>query len=241
MGECKAMTTPQTLTALIYPFRVILSPFKAFKEIAQNPSIKGLFVLLSLILAASVGTVYVYASKIFLTINDQYTSFLASNMFSSFMLSYSVEIITGFLAGWFVYASILFVLIGVLKEKRESARPFFVLIGYTFSVLIVRMVISAALVATLPDLPLSISVWPPATEEDFLIYLDQYNAIWAPTLASQAAPWLPWIVYGWLVMLTAIAVRNSTETTWGKAIMISVTAYLALLVLSVFLPVPLLI
>lgn len=235
------MTTQQTLTALSYPFRVILSPFKAFKEIAQNPSIKGLFVLLALLLTASVGTVYVYASKIFFLINDQYTSFLASNTFSNFMLLYSVEIITGFLAGWFVYASILFVLIGALKEKRGPVRPFYILIGYTFSVLIVRMATSAILVSALPDLPLSISAWPPATEEDLLVYRDQFNAIWAPTLASQASSWLPWIVYGWFVMLTAIAVRGSTETTWGKAIMISVTAYLALLILSAFLPVPLMI
>jgi len=235
------MTTQQTLTALSYPFRVIYSPFKAFKEIAQNPSIKGLFVLLALILAASVGTVYLYASKIFLTINDLPMSLLASNTFGDFMLSYSVEIITGFIAGWFVYASILFVLIGALKEKRGPLRPFYTLVGYTFSVLIVRMAISAILVSTLPDLPLSISAWPPATEEDLLIYRDQINALWAPTLASQAASWLPWIVYGWLVMLTAIAVRGSPETTWGKAIMISVTAFLALLILSAFLPVPLLI
>jgi hypothetical protein len=59
------------LRSLVYPFEVIVSPFKAFKEIAQNPELKGFFLIVILFIVTSVGVQYAYASKILLSISDK--------------------------------------------------------------------------------------------------------------------------------------------------------------------------
>lgn len=226
---------------IAYPFRVIVSPLKAFKEIAQSPNIIGLVVLFALILLTTAASSYVSASKIILWIDGQPISLLASNMFSGFMLTYSIETTLATFINWFAYAIILFLLMAVFGEKGERWLPFFMLIGYVFSVFIIRTFVTAILISTLPELPLQISEWPPATEQDYIAYNDQFNAVWAPTLASQLMSFVFLFVYVWFVILSAIAVHSSREITWGKAIMVSLVAYLAIFTLNLFLPVRLMI
>lgn len=217
------------------PLKVLVSPFKTFKEMTQNPQVKGLIVLIALLLAATAGTQYASASKVFLRINTQPTSLLASNMFAGYMISSLVDIAIIFFANWIIYAGALFLLIRAFGEKGGRWRSFFILVGYVFSVFIIRMGVTAALILTLPNLPVAISTWPPATENDYTTYINQVDAIWTPTLASQVASFLTWIFYGWFVILGVAAVHASVEITRGKAAMISVGAYLINFILSSFL------
>lgn len=229
-----------TAMDLVSPFRVILFPLRALKELAASPSAIGLVMLSSLMVFTSFILSYVTDAKIILSINNQSVSVVASGMFSNNALLYLAEIVLRLITSWFVYAVILLLLTRLFGGKRWPFRPFFMVVGFVFSVFIVRTIASTILISTLPDLHLNISTWPPTTTEDYSIYLDQYNAMWASTLASQVASWLFWIVYAWFVALTAVVVHNANETPWTKSIMISVTAFLIVLTLSAFLPLPLL-
>jgi len=231
------VTAHQRLVAIAYPFRVIVSPLKAFKEIAQNRSVLGAVVLFALILVTNAASLYASASKIILTIDESPVSLLASGMFSDFMLTSSAETAISFFTIWFVYASVLFLLMRILGEKGERWLPFFILISYVFSVFIIRAIVTSILISTLPDLPLDLSKWPPATIEDYTVYTDKFNAVWAPTLASQVTTFVFLIVYGWFIGLSAVAVHASREIAWRKALMISLIAYLVNFTLSLFLPV----
>lgn len=231
------MTTHQRLVAIVYPFKVIVSPLRAFKEIAQNPSIVGAVVLFALLLVTNAASLYASASKIILKIDGSPISLLASSMFSDFMLLSSIEMALAFFVTWFVYASILFLLMKILGEKSQRWLPFFILVGYVFSVFIIRTVVTTLLISTLPDLPLEISEWPPATPEDYTAYTNTFNAVWASTLASQVTTFVFLIVYGWFIALSAVAVHASREITWRKAMVISLVALLVNFTLSLFLPV----
>lgn len=219
---------------MVFPLKVLISPFKTFREMAQNPQVKGLVVVLALILVATGGIQYVSATKIFLA---QQTSLLASNMFTGYMLSSLMDTALTFFVNWIIYACVLILLTKVFGGNARPWRTIFILIGYAFSVFIVRIAVTTVLISTLPELHLAISTWPPATKADYTVYVNQFNAIWAPTLASQTASFLVWIVYVWFVMLGAIAVHASTGITRGKATIISVSAYMINFILNLYLPV----
>jgi hypothetical protein len=235
----------QTLAPIIYPFKVIVSPVKALKEIAQKPSAKGLVVVVGLLVVTTAISEYATSSKIILTIDGILTRLLYSNMFVNFILTSSIEEAVAFFINWLVYAGLLLVLLRLLRPKDEEKPhprlPFFILIGYVFSVFIIRMILAAALISTLPDLILPISTWPPATTADYNVYLSKFNAIWAPTLASQATSILFWICYAWFVILGAVALHYSREAAWRHAIMASLAAFLTILLLSRLLPISILI
>jgi len=61
----------QALKALVYPFKVIVSPFNAFKEIAQNPDFKGLGLIVGLILLTTMSVYYTQSSKVFLSVSER--------------------------------------------------------------------------------------------------------------------------------------------------------------------------
>jgi hypothetical protein len=223
------------LKSLIYPFEVLFSPLKAFKKIAQYPDIKGLVTVVGLVLLASAGLQSFWASKIFLTINGQPTSLIATDYFSNFLLQGLMQSVLIFAFNWLIFAGALLLIASVLGAKGGGWRPFFILVGYAFSVFIVRTAITAALVSTLPQLSFSFSVWPPASEADVTLAQDQISAVWGPTFAFQAGAYFNLIIDAWLVILGAIAVRAYREVAWSKAATISVTAYLVYFTLRLFL------
>jgi len=226
------LTAYQFLKAMFSPLKVLFSPVKTFREAAQDPQIKGLALVLALLLATTAITQYVSALKISLIINNQPTSLLASGLFTEYMLSTLVYMVLIFFFNWIIYAGALLLLIKAFGGKGGPWRPFFMLAGYVFSVYIVRMGVTAVLISTLPDLPLELTTWPPISEDDHRVYVDQVNALWAPTLALQMMPFLIWIVYGWFMILGAVAVRASKEIAWGKAAMVSLGAFLINFMLS---------
>lgn len=223
------------LKSLIYPFEVLFSPLKAFKKIVQHPDIKGLATVVGLVLLASAGVQFFMASKIALTVDSQLTSLLATNSFSNFLFSGMLQSVFVFAFNWLIFAGALLLISSVLGAKGGGWRPFFILVGYAFSVFIVRTAITAALVSTLPQLNFSFSVWPPASEADVTLAQDQINTAWGPTFAFQAGAYVNLAFDAWLVILVAIAVHAYREVTWSKAATISVTAYLIYFTLKLFL------
>ena len=114
------------------PLKVLVSPFKTFREMSQNPQAKGLLLVLALLLAATAGTQYTSASKIFLVINGQPTSLLNSNIFTGYMISSLVDIALIFLANWIIYAGALFLLVKAFGEKEDVGAHYLYLLDTFF-------------------------------------------------------------------------------------------------------------
>lgn len=229
------LTAYQALKAIFNPLKVLISPFKTFREMTQRSNFNGLVVILVLLLIATTGTQYVIGTKIFLKIDSQFQSVLASTTFGGYILWSLIDMTLVFFTNWLLFGGAMFLLMRAFGERVESLRSFFISISYVFSVFIVRMALTAILMATLPNLILGISSWPPATENEYMIYVNQVNAMWIPTLALQAASFLIWIVYGWFVVLGVAAERGFKEIGWRKAIIISLCAFLIDFIVSSFL------
>jgi len=228
------LTEHHPLKSLVYPFEVIVSPFKAFKEIAQNPDFKGLILLVGLLLIAIAGMHFTVASKIFLTLYTPPSSLLATNLFTSFLLSNIVTNAFAFLLGWLIYTFALLLSSRVFGEKGGPWRPFFILVGYAFSVFIIRDAVSTVLISTLPTINFPLKTWPPATQDEVTLASDQINTTWGSVLMFQAGTYFNLLIDAWLVMLGVIAVHASREITWRKAGMISVTAYIIYYIVRLF-------
>lgn len=225
---------------LAFPLKVIVSPFKAFKEIIQNPDIKGIVLIVGLVLLATAGSYYAYSAKIFLYINGTLTSLLGSSMFSGFIASVLVEGVLLFAENWLLYAGILFLVMRVFGQKGGVWRPFFTIVGYALSITIVQSVASAILMATLPEIRFSnLSIWPPSTENEVAIANAGIQKYWSPTPVYQAIVYLNSpllnIIDVWLVILSVIMVHTFSESTWRKATVISVTAFVLRFFLKIFL------
>jgi len=229
------LTENQKLKALVYPFKVIVSPFKAFKEIAQNPDIKGFALIIGLILLATLGVQFSWASKIILTIGTQPTSLFATTLFPGFLLSAMIETIFVFLLNWLVFSGALFLITMVLSQGGSPWRRFLILIGYAFSVFIIRVAASAVLISTLPEIDFRpLATWPPITEDEATLVRDRINAAWGDSMVFQVGMYFNLAIDAWLVMLGAIAVHASREITWSKAVTVSVIAYFIYFTLRLF-------
>jgi len=228
---------PQShLKALVYPFNVLVSPLKTFKQMVQYPDIMGLALIIGLLLLSSAVVQYAAASKIILNINAQPVSLLESSYFQSLLITGMIESVFLFVLNWAIFAGALLLITTLMGAKGGSWRLSFILVGYAFTVFVVRTVITAALVSTLPQLNLSnLSSWPPSTETEQTYYFNQVNSVWGPSVASQALQVVNFAVDVWLVILGTIAVRVYREISWSKAAIIAVTAYLMFFTLRLFL------
>jgi len=225
---------------LAFPLKVIISPFKAFNEIAQNFDAKGIVLIVGLVLLTTAGVYYAYSSKVFLSIDGMPTSFVSSNMFSSFIVSVLTQSVLLFVLNWLIYAGVLFLVMRVFGQKGGSWRSFFILVGYAFSIMIVQSVVSVLLIATLPEIRFSnLSTWPPSTQDEIAIANTGIQEMWGQIPAYQALAYLNFpyvnIVDIWLVILSVIVVHSFSEITWGKAVAISIAAFAMRFFLKIFL------
>ena len=146
----------QKRRALAYPLKVIVSPLKAFKEITQNPNFIGLLLIIGLFMLVAGSEEYIRSSKIILdSSSTQSVSLLYSSFFASRFAAVLTRSFYGFFLNWITYAGILFMLVRVFHEKPFPLRPFLIVVGYTFSILILYVAISSVLTSTLPQVHLT--------------------------------------------------------------------------------------
>lgn len=222
----------QRRRALMYPLEVIVSPLKAFKEIAQNPSFIGLVLIIGLFMILSGSQEYVRESKIVL---DSSTQSIGLLYYDSFVSRFSVVLIRsfyGFFLNWIAYAGILFLLLRVFKEKSVALRPFLVVVGYTFSILILYGAVSSILASTLPQVVIPLDLWTSQNAQDMQTVTQTINNTWSPAVAYSLINALSYIFQFWLMLLGAVALHASIETKWAKAGLISMVAYLASIILA---------
>lgn len=227
-----AVPEHQRRRALMYPLEVIVSPLKAFRDIAQNPSFIGLLVIFGLFMLLSGGQEYVRASKIVLDSGAQSVTLLYYDSFVSRFAVVLVRSFYGLFLNWITYAGILFLLLRVFNEKVVPLRPFLIVVGYTFSILILYVAVSSVLVSTLPQVAIPLDKWTSQDSKDMQDVAKLVNDTWGPTIASSLINILSLVFNFWLMMLGAVALHISVETKWTKALLISIVAYLASIILT---------
>jgi hypothetical protein len=224
----------------VFPFKVLLSPFKTFTEIAQHPDVKGIALIAALTLLATTGFYYAYSAKVVYYSNGIPTRFLSSNLFSGFITSIVAQEALSFIFSWLFYAGILFLIMRAFGQKGGSWRLFFILVGYALSIVIVQSGVNALLVATLPELHFStLNTWPPSTPDEIAIVNMGIQETWGPLLAFQAFTIFNFPLVNifdlWLLLLSVIIVKTFNEIPWGTAAMITFTAFILRFFLKIFL------
>jgi len=194
----------------------------------------GFLLVVALQLLTLAATLCVRASRIFLDSEAQSTSLLASDLFRINLLSGLLRSSSSLLLSWVTYAALLLLIARVFSQKRTPWNPFLIIVGYTFSVLVVSGVITTLLVSLLPEVHFDAAVWSSGTSEEIA---KVYDAAWGSTLVLHALNYLGLVFMFWLVMLGAIVVSVANEIKLLTAIMVSFTAYFLSALITAFLSV----
>jgi len=128
---------------------------------------------------------------------------------------------------WVIWAGLLIIIARLFNEDLGKWNTLFIIIGFVFMVTVVTNIITGILASTLPELTYLL-------DATATYYYAQNSELWVSNLAFQLLTPLLWIGYVWTTALSAIVIRLLKDTTWGKALTISVIAFAAKLLLSAF-------
>jgi len=211
---------------MILPFKILISPIRAFSQLAQKPSVKGLVPLSALILVATAAAVYASATKIDLQIDGQRTSFLVTEAFNGWFASNFASSAFSILLYWLIFASGLALVSRMFGGKEVSWRVSLPSLAYLLSVFIIIYAVRAAMYLTLPSLYFEgISSWPPMNQSEVDAVFSLITERWSSLFAYQFLTFFPFVAFAWLVLLGAIAVRALREISWGRALAVSVIGF----------------
>ncbi len=182
------------------------------------------------------------AANLTMKIDDLYfgkqVPFLTTDAFTGWFISSLMTTAFGFFIGWSLYSLLLLLTIKLSRSEVGPWSVLFIVIGYTFSIRIVYVLVDAFLVSMLPPLVFPLRAWNPIAGEEELAskLIDEiYQTNWYPTLVYNLSLSLMFAVYAWTIALSTIAIRFLLDFTWKKAATISITAYLIYLIVRVFL------
>ena len=172
------------------------------------------------------------AANLTMKIDDLYfgkhVPYIARDAFTGWFVGSLANTAFSFFLGWSLYSVLLLL---TIKLSRSEAGPWsvlFIVIGYTFSIRIVHLLVDAFLVSMLPQLVFPLKAWNPIPGEEGLaskLIDDIYQASWYPSLAYNLSLFLMFAVHAWIIALSTIAIHFLREFTWKKAAFISITAY----------------
>jgi len=221
-----------TAKDLALPFRILISPLNTFKQLAANPTAKGLVSIVALVIVVSAVAVYTSATKIVLTI-DGPVGFTVTSSFMNWFLGALTTTVISIALYWLTVAAALALIsrFAFRGSKAISLRTSLVVFGYLLSVFIVLYAARAVMYSTLPPIPFPSSTWPPTiqTEKDEADRLITQN--WTPLPAAQLLYYSTWVAFVWLALLGTIAVKTMKEISWFRAALVSVTGFLLTLTL----------
>jgi uncharacterized PurR-regulated membrane protein YhhQ (DUF165 family) len=92
--------------------------------------------------------------------------------------------------------------------------------------------LSSVLISTFPQVHLELRLWTSSDPNDMRTVTDLVNQAWGPTVASSLIYALSLAFQFWLMLLGAVALHASTETKWAKAVLVSMVAYFASIILT---------
>ena len=216
---------------LILPFKILISPLRAFNYIAQKPSAKGLVSISALISAFAAFTIYISATKIDLNI-DGPTSFIVTDAFNGWFVFTLALTAFNILLYWLAFAFVLTLASKMVGGKETSWRVLFVGFGYIPSVFIVLYAVRASTYLALPSIYFDgLSSWPPVEKAQVDFVINRIMESWGPLFAYQLGTIFTLAAFVWLVILGAIAVRAFRECSWAKATAVSMAGFFAAFVI----------
>lgn len=215
------LNAKETVKDLVLPFKILISPFKTFAQLAQNPNVKGLISLSALTIIAIAATLYASAARTDLTINNQHTSLLATGTFNSWFTSNLAISLISVLLYWLVFATGLALMSRMFAGKQVSLRAVFTDLAYLLSVFVVLYAVRAAMYLALPTISFGISYWPPVGDTDVNAAVNLMKETWSPLIVYQFGYIFSIVAIVWLIILGAIAVKALREISWSKALAVS--------------------
>ena len=219
------MDAKATAKDLILPFKILISPFRTFSQLAQKPNAIGLISLSALVFAVIAATLYASAARIDLMINGQRTSFLVTDAFNSWFSNNLAYSLVSTLLYWFIFASGLALLSRILGGKQVSWRVVFPGLAYLLSVFIILYAVRAVMYFALPSLPFEIGYWPPVGDTDVSAAVKLMSDTWGPLYVYQFGNYFTLVTFVWLTILGAAAVKALREISWGKAVAVSAVGF----------------
>lgn len=145
-----------------------------------------------------------------------YISPFATGAFEGILLTIAFQVMLNFATNLILWAGLLLIIAKLFQEEVGPWNVFFIIIGYSFIVLVVYTLISAIPLSTLPMIEVPI---------DPIALNANLDATWRPLIAYQLWLYVPIIGEIWLAALGAIVIRQIRETTWSKAATIAATAF----------------
>lgn len=227
--EASAPTPPiesSTVMDLILPFRVLVSPLRTFEQLAQRSTAKGLITLAALILVVATASQYATATKIFLTVDSQPTSFVRTDSFASWFPS--ILATTGFsiILYWLVSASGIALLGRFFGGKEVKLRNSLVIFAYLLSVLVVLYAVRLVTYLALPPITFGIGSWPPVDPTAIDDALSLISQQWGSLFVYQFGSYFTFVAFVWLILLGMVAVKTMRDISWSKASLVSVAGFM---------------
>ena len=211
---------------LMLPFRVLVSPLRTFGQLAQKPTAKGLVTLAVLILVITAAAQYATATRIFLTINGQPTSFTATDLFPNWFTSILATTNLYIVLYWLVFASGLALVGRFFGGKQVKLRSLLVILAYLLSVLIVLYAVRTITYLALPPIAFETGSWPPVEQAQIDAALNLMSQNWGSLLAYQIGSYFTFVSFAWLVLLGVVAVKATRDISWPKASLVSVAGFM---------------
>lgn len=215
-----------TIREIFLPFTILISPIKAFSQLAQRPAAKGLISVSALVLIAAAAAQYASATKIIIEINGEPTSFVATDLFVTWLTNIFLSTSFSILLYWLVLASGLALISRTFGGKQISWRVLYVSFGYLLSVFMVLYAVRAVVYLTLPSLYFeNVSSWPPLDQVQVDYALNLMAENWGSNYVYQFGSFFTLVAFVWLVVLGAIAVKTIREISWRKAAAVSIIGF----------------
>ena len=134
---------------------------------------------------------------------------LLTEVASTVIIVSSLNAAVSFFFNWATYGVLLLMFIVLFHKKTGSVTKFFVVIGHSFIVTAVYILVIALLFLTLPHVQVTAEIF----EEQ-----------WVSNWVYQLGIFLDFMFEAWLAVLFAIAIHFFSQLTWRKAAVISTIA-----------------
>jgi hypothetical protein len=218
------ITKSSTAMDLILPFRVLISPLRTFGQLAQKPTAKGLVTLAVLILVITAAAQYALATRIFLTVNGQLTSFTATDSFANWFATFLASTDLYIVLYWLVFAVGLALVSRFFGGKEVKLRSSFVILAYLLSVLVVLYAVRTIMYLAIPPIAFETGSWEQVFFDDAA--LTRMSENWGPLLVYQFGSYFTFVSFAWLVLLGVMAVKAMRDISWPKASLVSVAGFM---------------
>ena len=211
---------------LLLPLRVLVTPLRTFTQLAQRPTAKGLITLAALLVIIVAASQYATATRIYLTISDQPTSFVLTASFTNWFTSILASTGTFVLLYWLIIAASIALIGRFFGGKVVKLRTSLVVFAYLLSVFVVLYAVRAITYMALPPITFATGTWPPVDEAAINAALELISQNWGGLLIYQIGSYFTFVALIWLMVLGAIAVKTMREISWTRAFLVSVAGFM---------------